>query len=160
MPGEKRFRTSFMGGFNKTDVNSYIEKILKEYDEKLKQKDDEIAALRNQSNIYKGKYEELSKQANQLNEDRAKIADVLITAREKAQTMLEDARIEALEEKKKLEGIIEQEKEKLIDIRREMKTLKGEVVNTLEKYATQLGSFVREDVDENNGADEAAVSSD
>ena len=43
MAREKRFRTSFMGGFKKSDVNAYIERILKEFDEKLKSKDDEIS---------------------------------------------------------------------------------------------------------------------
>lgn len=141
MPGEKRFRTSFMGGFKKSDVNTYIEKILREFDDKLKEKDDEITTLKNQSRDIRLKYEELSKKADQINDDRAKIAYVLIKAQEKAELMLEDARIEALEEKKKLEGVIEQEKERLVDIRQEMKNLKDEVVNTLRKYDSQLGTF-------------------
>jgi phage shock protein A len=145
MPGEKRFRTSFMGGFKKADVNSYIEKILREFDDKLKEKDDEIVSLKNQSKDIRAKYEELARKADQINDDRSKIAEVLIKAQEKAEGMLEDARMEALEEKRKLEGVIEQEKEKLVDIRQEMKTLKNEVVNTLKKYETQLGSFVSED---------------
>lgn len=145
MPGEKRFRTSFMGGFKKTDVNSYIEKILREFDDKLKEKDDETAALKNQSKEYRIKYEELLKKADQINDDRTKIAVVLIRAQEKAELMVEDARMEALEEKKRLEDVIEQEKERLIDIRQEMKMLKSEVISTLKKYESQLGTFVKED---------------
>lgn len=145
MPGEKRFRSSFMGGFKKADVNAYIEKILGEFDDKLKEKDDEIASLKNQNKDFKTKYEDLSKRADQINENRDKIADVLIKAQEKAQLMLEDARQEALDEKKKLEDIIEQEKEKLVDIRQEMKMLKSEVVSTLKKYENQLGVFVQDD---------------
>lgn len=148
MPGEKRFRTSFMGGFNKSDVNTYIEKILREFDDKFKEKDDEIASLKNQNKDYKSKYEELLKKSDQINDDRAKIADVLIKAQEKAQLMLEDARMEALEEKKKLEETIEQEKEKLVDIRQEVKILKGEVISTLKKYESQLGGYVKDDGEE------------
>ena len=44
MPGEKRFGTSLFG-FSKSDVNLYIEKILKEFDDKLKSKDEEINAI-------------------------------------------------------------------------------------------------------------------
>ncbi len=155
MPGEKRFRTSFLGGFKKADVNTYIEKILREFDDKLKEKDDEIAVLKNQSKEYRSKYEELLKKADQINDDRAKIADVLIKAQEKAQLMLEDARMEAIEEKRQLEDVIEREKEKLIDIRQEMKLLKIEVVNTLKKYEVQLGSFITDDEEaaENNNFD-------
>ena len=145
MPGEKRFRTSFMGGFNKSDVNAYIEKILREFDDKFKEKDDEIAVLKNQNKEYRSKYEELQKKGDQIIEDRAKIADVLIKAQEKAQLMIEDARMEALDEKKKLEEIIEQEKEKLVDIRQEVKILKGEVISTLKKYESQLSDYVKDD---------------
>ena len=142
MPGEKRFRTS-MFGFKKSDVNSYIEKILREFEDKLKEKDDEISSLKNQSRDIRQKYDELAKKADQINEDRAKIADVLIKAQEKAELMMEDARLQALEEKKKLEEMIEQERERLVDIKAELKTLKSEVVNTLKKYDNQLGDIIQ-----------------
>ena len=111
MAREKRFRTSFMGGFKKADVNQYIEQILKEFDEKLKSKDEEIAALKNENKDLRYRYEELQRRADEINETRAKIADVLIQAQEKAEKMVEEARIEAVEEKKKLEETIESEKE-------------------------------------------------
>jgi len=141
MPGEKRFRTSLCG-FKKSDVNSYIEKILREFEDKLKEKDDELASLKNQSRDIRMKYDELAKKADQINEDRAKIADVLIKAQEKAELMMEDARVQALEEKKRLEQMIEEEREKLVDIKAELKTLKSEVVSTLKKYENQLNDII------------------
>lgn len=153
MPGEKRFRTSFMGGFKKSDVNTYIEKILREFEEKLKEKDDEIAALKSQYKDVKSKYEELQGRENQINEDRAKISEVLIKAQEKADLMLEDARIAALEEKRQLEETIEKDKERLVDIRKEIKTLKDEIVSTLKKYDSQLEAYVREDQEDQEDQD-------
>lgn len=141
MPGERRFRGA-MFGFKKSDVNLYIEKLLKEFDDKLKEKDDEIASLKNQNREIRIKYEEIARKADQINEDRAKIADVLIKAQEKAQLMLEDAKSKALEEKKKLEEMIEQERERLVDIKAELKTLKAEVVNTLRRYEGQLSQII------------------
>ncbi len=41
MSGEKRFRTSLFG-FKKSDVNLYIEKILKDFEDRLREKDEEI----------------------------------------------------------------------------------------------------------------------
>jgi chromosome segregation ATPase len=143
MAGEKRFGTSLFG-FAKTDVNTYIERMLKEFDEKLKEKDDELNAWKNQFRDAKAKYEELTRKADQVNEDRAKIADVLIKAQDKAEQLLEDARTQALEEKKKLEHSIEQEKEKLVDIKEDLKTLKSIVVDTLEKYESQLNEMIDE----------------
>jgi len=141
MAGEKRFGNSFFG-FKKSDVNSYIEKMLTEFDDKLKEKDNEIMLLKSQNKEIKNKYEEFAKKAEQINEDRAKIGDVLIKAQEKAELMVSEAKIQALDEKKKLDEIIEHEKEKLVDIKDELKTLKSEVVNTLKKYEGQLGEMI------------------
>ena len=141
MPGEKRFGTSLFG-FSKSDVNLYIEKILKEFDDKLKSKDEEIADLKEQLKDIKSKYDDLASKAYIINEDRAKIADVLIKAQEKAEIILEEARTEALEEKRKLEEKIEAEKEKLVDMRRELNTLKTEAVNVLRKFESQLSELI------------------
>ena len=123
MAGEKRFRTSLFG-FKKADVNLYIEKMLKELDEKLKEKDDELNALKNQTRDIKLKFEDLARKSDQINEDRIRIADVLIKAQDKADLIIEEAKLEAIEEKKKLEGLVEQEREKLVDIKGEIKGLK------------------------------------
>jgi hypothetical protein len=140
MAGEKRFRTS-MFGFEKSDVNSYIEKILKEFDDKLKNKDDEISSLKNLNRDIKQKYEDLCKKAEQINEDRIKIASVLLKAQEKAEVMLEEARADALEEKKKLDAILESEKEKLVDTKQELRNLRNAVLDTLRKFESQLSDI-------------------
>ena len=141
MPGEKRFGTSFMGGFKKADVNTYIEKILKEFDDKLKEKEDEIAQLRSQNKDIKARYDDLLKDANQVAEDRAKISEVLIKAQEQAEVIIENARNEAIDEKRQLEDTIERDREKLVDIRQDIKALRNEIVNTLRKYESQLNSI-------------------
>lgn len=147
MSGEKRFGSSFMG-FNKSDVNNYIEKILKEFDDRLKDKDEEISTLKNQNREIKIKYDDLSNKADQINEDRTKIAEVLIKAQEKADKIIEDARQEALEEKKKLDQMIELEREKLVDSKEELRVLKSEVTTTLKKFEIQLDTLIGEDLPE------------
>ncbi len=148
MSGEKRFGSSFMGGFAKSDVNAYIERMLKEFDDRLKQKDNEISMLKNQNRELRIKYEDLERRMSQVNEDRVKIADAIIIANEKAEAILEDARKEALEEKKKLEQTIESEKEKLVDIRRELKSLKSEVIQRLKKFEQQITEVIDDDAEE------------
>jgi cell division initiation protein len=137
MAGEKRFRGSFFG-FKKSDVNSYIEKILKEFDNKLNEKDEELAAIKIQYKDFKIKYEELLQSAQRAQADKDKIAYALIAAREKAESIIAEARNEAINEKKTLENQVENEKEKLVDLRSELKVLKAEVINTLKKYEGQL----------------------
>jgi uncharacterized phage infection (PIP) family protein YhgE len=144
MPGEKRFRTSPFG-FNKSDVNSYVEKILREFEERLKQKDDEIAILKNQGRDMKSKYEEIIKNADQIEIDRAKIADVLIKAQEQAETILEESRKQFMEERKKLEEINEQEKEKIVDMKEKVKYLRSEIIDVLKGFEDNLSNIVEDE---------------
>jgi cell division initiation protein len=153
MAGEKRFRDSLFG-FNKSDVNLYIEKMLKEFDESLKEKDDEISNLKNQLKDIKAKCDELVNRSGQINEDRDKIAEVLIKAQEKAEIILEDARAQAMEEKTQLEKMIEQEKEKLVDMKKDAKALKSEIIKTLKKFEAQLEEIAEEKIIEGNGVED------
>ena len=147
MPGEKRFRTSLFG-FKKSDVNSYVEKILREFDNMLKEKENEINNIKSQNEEIKERYNELLSKAEQINVDRAKVADALIQAQEKAERILEEARNQALQEKKSIEELIEREKEKLIDIKEELRGLKSEAAGVLKKYEMQLGNLINKGIEE------------
>lgn len=144
MAGEKRFRTSLFG-FKKADVNYYIEKILKEFENRLKAKDAEIDEAKDKGKEFRLKYEGIVDKAEQIETDRSKIASVLIKAEEKAEEILTLAREKAIEEKADIEKEIEQEKERLVDAKLELKKLKDEVVGTLRKYENQLGEIIEEE---------------
>ena len=147
MPGEKRFRTSLFG-FRKSDVNSYVEKILREFDNMLKEKENEINNIKSQNEGMKEKYNELLSKTEQINADRAKVAYALIQAQEKAERILEEARNQALQEKRSIEELIEKEKEKLIDIKEELKGLKAEAADVLKKYEMQLSNLIDRGIEE------------
>jgi len=147
MAGEKRFRTSVFG-FKKSDVNLYIEKMLKEFDDRLKEKDNEINNIRNQLREYKSKYEDINRKYEEIGNEQKKIALALITAQENAKNILDDAKNKALEEKKRMDKLIEEEKEKLVDMRGDFMELKSKIIGILSKYDRQLGDVVDE-IDEN-----------
>jgi cell division initiation protein len=144
MSDGKRFKDSIYG-FNKLDVNYYIEQLLKDFDDKLKAKDDEINSLRAQNKELKARVDELSSKAEEIDEMKDKVTQVLVKAQEKADLMLHDAMVKANEEKRKIEQLVESEKEKLVDIRSELKFLKDEVVHTLKKYEGQLTIMLHEE---------------
>lgn len=143
MSGKRRFRLSIRG-FNKEDVNKYIESVIDDFERKLKEKDDEISALREENSQLRMKYEELLKKEQQINEERARIADVLIKAEEKAQMIIKEAEERANEERLKIEEIIEKEKEKLVDIKEEIRALRKGITFTLKKYNEQLEDILGE----------------
>ena len=133
MSGEKKFGTSAFG-FNKSDVNAYIEKILYEFDLRLKEKDDEISNLKLQIREMKTRYESATQNNQSLSKDKERIASALITAQETADSIMEEAKERAAEEKNRLEAALEDEREKIIDIKRDVKTMKTQVAEMLNKY--------------------------
>lgn len=144
MSGEKRFRSSTFG-FNKDDVNNYIEKIVKEFENKLKEKNEEIISLKNQNSEIIAKYDTLSMRAGQIDNDREKIADVLIKAQSDAEKVMEEARASAETEKIRLEQILESEREKIVDVKEDLKKLRSSAIQVLHKYEGQIGSLIDED---------------
>ena len=137
MPGEKKFGTSLFG-FNKSDVNAYIEKIIHEFDQRLKEKDDEISNLKLQIREMKARFETAANESETLAREKERIASALITAQEKAEAMLEEAKSKAEQEKIRLDAALEAEREKIIDIKHDIKMMKSQVVEALARYQDSL----------------------
>ena len=91
MAGEKKFGTSLFG-FKRADVNAYIERIVLQFDQRLKEKDDEISNLQAQLNELRTKYDDFYREAESVIREKEKIAGVLLQAQEKAENMMVEAR--------------------------------------------------------------------
>lgn len=139
--GEKKFGSS-MFGFKRSDVNAYIERIIREFDQRLKEKDEENAMLKFQIKELTAKYEQLSQEAENLIRDKEKIAGVLMQAQEKAEAIMEEARGRAVEEKARLNQLLESEREKIVDIKRELKNLKNQITGILSRYQQEINETV------------------
>lgn len=137
MSGEKKFGSSAFG-FNKSDVNAYIEKIIHEFDQRLKEKDDEISNLKLQIREMKTRYESASLDSQNLIKDRERIASALIQAQEKADNIVEQAKARAEVEKMVLDQTLESEREQIIDIKHDVKTLRTQLIDMLSKYQALL----------------------
>jgi len=133
----KKFRTS-MFGFKKADVNVYLERIIREFDQRLKEREEENSELKSELNELREKYDQLSREAESLMKEKEKIAGVLLQAQEKAETMMREAQDKALKEKMRLDQLLESEKEKIVDIKLELKKLRGNIIEILSRYENQI----------------------
>ena len=102
-----------------------------DYESNLQAEKAEINRLSNEITIIRKKLERYD---TEYIEKQEKVANALITAEDQARNILENARQEALNEKKRIETVIEMEKEKLLDIKKEVIDLKERTVRVLEKY--------------------------
>lgn len=152
MSNGKKFGTSLFG-FTKSDVNAFIERVIREFDLRLKEKDEENAKLKAQMNDLQAKYDQLSQSADYLIKEKEKIAGVLMQAQEKAEAMMAEAQEKAeammaesqdkaLTEKARLDQTLESEREKIVDIKRDLKSLKSYVVDLLTKYEVEIDNSI------------------
>lgn len=130
MENEKKFNTE-MFGYDKKEVEEYLREMKADYESSLQAEKAEINRLSNEITIIRKKLERYD---TEYIEKQEKVANALITAEDQARNILENARQEALSEKQRIESVIEVEKEKLLDIKREVIDLKERTVRVLEKY--------------------------
>ena len=130
MENEKKFNTE-MFGYDKKEVEEYLREMKADYESNLQAEKAEINRLSNEITIIRKKLERYD---TEYIEKQEKVANALITAEDQARNILENARQEALNEKQIIESVIEVEKEKLLDIKREVIDLKERTVRVLEKY--------------------------
>ena len=56
--------------------------------------------------------------------------------------MIENSRIESMQEKDRIEHLIEMEKEKLLDIKKEVIDLKEKTITLLDKYSNEMNNLL------------------
>ena len=88
---QKRFQSS-MFGFNKGTVNTYIENLTRDYEEKLTSKDLEIEKLVSQLKKVNKKYEEIKLEEERISYQDINTPQALVSANEKAEKIVEDAK--------------------------------------------------------------------
>jgi len=130
MENEKKFNTE-MFGYDKKEVEEYLREMKADYESNLQAEKAEINRLSNEITIIRKKLERYD---TEYIEKQEKVANALITAEDQARNILENARQKTLNEKKRIETVIEMEKEKLLDIKKEVIDLKERTVRILEKY--------------------------
>ena len=138
MENEKKFGTE-MFGYNKSEVEEYIKSMKAEYESKIQAEKSDANRIANELTILKRKLEKyevdyISKQE--------KVANALITAEDQAKKIIENSRLESIQEKERIESLIEMEKEKLLDIKKEVIDLKEKTINLLDKYSSEMNNLL------------------
>ena len=117
MENEKKFSNE-MFGYDKREVEEYIKAMKAEYESKIQAEKSDANRIANELTILKRK---LEKYETDYIAKQEKVANALITAEDQAKKIIENSRIESMQEKDRIEHLIEMEKEKLLDIKKEAK---------------------------------------
>mgnify|MGYP003303665085 CR=1 FL=1 len=138
MENEKKF-SGEMFGYDKKEVEEYIKALKAEYESKLQAEKSDSNRIANELTIVKKK---LERYETDYVERQEKVANALITAEDQARKIIEDARAEALQEKDRIEGLIEMEREKLLDVKKEVIDLKEKTIKLLDKYSNEMNNLL------------------
>lgn len=138
MENEKKF-DSEMFGYNKKDVDEYIKDMKADYEGRIQVEKAEVNRLSNEITIIRKKLERYD---NEYLEKQEKVANALITAEDQSKAIIENARQEAINERNRIEALIEAEKEKLINIKKDVIDLKERTVRVLEKYNETMSDLI------------------
>ena len=133
MENEKKFSNE-MFGYDKREVEEYIKAMKAEYESKIQAEKSDANRIANELTILKRK---LEKYETDYIAKQEKVANALITAEDQAKKIIENSRIESMQEKDRIEHLIEMEKEKLLDIKKEVIDLKEKTITLLDKYSNE-----------------------
>lgn len=138
MENDKKF-SSEMFGYDKREVEDYIKNLKSEYESRLQAERSDANRISNELTIVKKK---LERYEVDYIEKQEKVANALITAEDQAKKIVETSRNEAIQEKERIEQLIEMEKEKLLDIKKEVIDLKEKTVRLLDKYSQEMNDLL------------------
>ncbi len=138
MENEKKFSNE-MFGYDKREVEDYIKALKAEYESKVQAERSEANRIANELTILKKKLERYEVDYIQKQE---KVANALITAEDQAKKIVENSRNEAMQEKDRIEHLMEMEKEKLLDVKKEVIDLKEKTVRLLVKYSDEMNKLL------------------
>ena len=138
MENEKKFGNE-MFGYDKREVEDYIKALKADYESRIQAERSDANRVANELTIVKKKLERYEVDYVQKQE---KVANALITAEDQAKKIIETSRAEALQEKERIEQLIEMEKEKLLDMKKEVIDLKEKTVRLLDKYSQEMNNLL------------------
>ena len=138
MENEKKFSNE-MFGYDKREVEEYIKAMKAEYESKIQAEKSNANRIANELTILKRK---LEKYETDYIAKQEKVANALITAEDQAKKIIENSRIESMQEKDRIEHLIEMEKEKLLDIKKEVIDLKEKTITLLDKYSNEMNNLL------------------
>ena len=137
----KKFEKAVMGGYNKQDVDDYMEYILEDYEALYKQSlsaDKEIKALREQIESFKSMEETLK---NSIMVAQKTAENLEANAREKADIIIKEAEAKAKEITENANNSIEQSMKDLTQMQRTMDVYKCQAISMLNAQIESLQKF-------------------
>lgn len=128
-----------MFGYDVMEVDNYINKVNKEYEKSLSDKQQEAKRLKQFGLVTEHEIKDLQKKIEKFYLQKSKVADVVIDI-QKQSDIVEEQKVRVCEQQKiDLENEVSKKLQEKDKIKRDTEELKREVLNVLDRYKGNLG---------------------
>ncbi len=139
--GNKVFDTE-ISGFNKKQVNEYIEKLVSQYQQTLNEKVKECDSLKAKNEQLTAKINELSNAYISAQSEKAKIADVLINAENTAKNIIAQAETDSAAERQRLSLQADDKRMLIVDMNQKIRNMKQDMIVMLDGFSQDVDSLM------------------
>lgn len=125
-------------GFNKKEVEAYISSMKDDYEKELMEQTKQLQEMKVENAKLNDRINTLLNERKDVEATKQNISDVLVKAELQAKQIIDDARVQAEKEKREVDALIEEQKEKLIDAKIELAMLKDKAKEVMAKFSDEI----------------------
>jgi DivIVA domain-containing protein len=152
---KKQFSTCMIG-YNREEVDRYLNEIIKDYEEELRKKKDRMFELAEENRNLKLKNEELSQDIERIKDKEKYISRALIEAEQRAQVIIEEGQRKSRAELELLTLEKEKWRSKFREVRRELLEFEKILVNIIEKFRDEINHYAAKEISDTILIDEGS----
>lgn len=142
---KKQFSTGMIG-YNKGEVDRYLEELTRDYEEELRKKRDRMMELAEETRNLKQKNQEQKDRIEGFTHQEQYISRALINAEQRAQAIIEEGQLKSQEEIKQLKAEKEKWRRKFREVRRELLVFEQTLVNLIEKFRDDINYYTAKEI--------------
>lgn len=142
---KKQFSTGMIG-YNKGEVDRYLEELTRDYEEELRKKRDRMMELAEETRNLKQKNQEQRDRIEGFTHQEQYISRALINAEQRAQAIIEEGQLKSQEEIKQLKAEKEKWRRKFREVRRELLVFEQTLVNLIEKFRDDINYYTAKEI--------------
>lgn len=142
----KKEFSSKVYGYDKKEVDRYIEELKKDYEEELARKRDRMLELTEETRKLKLELQEQGERLDRLSEQEKYVSRALIKAEQRAQTIIEDGRKRSAKEMEQMVAEKEKWQNKFRQVRQELLTFEKNLLQIIEKFRDDINYYSAQEV--------------
>jgi len=144
---KKKFRIRLFG-YNKGEVEQYIDALKKDYEDELAKKQERLRELNEENRKMRNSIQELEEKIQQYVKEEYYISQALVKAEEKAQNIIEAGEKAAAERMKKLEAEQKKLHDRIKETRMQLIDFNQRVYQLLEQFHSEINYLVSKEINE------------